>query len=132
VSDRPTIELPITLDGHPAESETTYTWAGPYILSLHTVLPQPDLALELHSTFIGHRGVPTTAVHLVLGPPGHEPVTSTAEHPHEQLNPAFAPRACAYEHAHQLIEILDSLAIHAAVNVPGEQAFAQLERVEQP
>jgi hypothetical protein len=53
VSDRPTIELPITLNGHPAESETTYTWAGPYILSLHTVLPQRGLALELHSTFIG-------------------------------------------------------------------------------
>ena len=130
--DRPTIELPINLDGQPAESETTYTWAGPYILSLHTVLPQRDLALELHSTFIGHHGVATIAVHLVLGPPGHVPVTITAEHPHEQLDPTFQPRACAYEHAHQLIEILDSLGIHAAVNIPGEQAFTQLERVEQP
>ena len=132
MSDRPTIELPIILDGQPAESETTYTWAGPYILSLHTVLPQHGLALELHSTFVGHQGVATTAVHLVLGPPGHTPVRITAEHPHEQLDPTFAPRACAYEHAHQLIEVLDNLDIHAAVNVPGEQAFAQLERVEQP
>jgi hypothetical protein len=132
VADRPTIDLPITLDGEPVESHSTYTWAGPYILSLHTVLPQPDLALELHSTFVGHHGVSTIVVHLVLGPPGHRAFTITGEHPREQLDPTFAPRACAYEHAHQLIEILDSLGIRGAVNITGEQAFAQLERVEQP
>ena len=132
MADRPRIDLPITLDGEPVESHTTYTWAGAYILSLHTVLPQPDLALELHSTFVGHNGVSTIVVHLVLGPPCHHAITITDEHPHEQLDPTFAPRACAYEHAHQLIEILDSLGIRGAVNIAGEQAFAQLERVEQP
>lgn len=132
MTDRPTIDLRITLDGDLVQSETTYTWAGPYVLTVHTVLPQRDLALELHSTFTGHQGVPTIAVHLVLGPPGHEPITITGEHPHEQLDPTFAPRACAYEHAHQLIEILDNLSIHASIAIPGEQAFAQLERVEQP
>jgi hypothetical protein len=86
----------------------------------------------LHSTFVGHHGVSTIVVHLVLGPPGQQAITITDEHPHEQLDPTFAPRACAYEHAHQLIEILDNLGIRGAVNIAGEQAFAQLERVEQP
>ncbi len=104
---------------------------GPYVLSVHTVIPQPDLAIELHSTFVGHRSVPTIAVHLVLGPPGRAPVTVTGEHPHEQLDPTFTPRACAYEHAHRLIELLAGLGIQASVNIPGEHAFAQLERVEQ-
>jgi hypothetical protein len=81
---------------------------GAHVLVLHTVLPRPDLALELHSTFTGHCGVPTRSMHLVLGSPGHAPVIVTAEHAHELLGPT-QPRGCAYEHAHQLIEVLSSL-----------------------
>ena len=35
------------------------------------MLPQQGLALEPHSTFIGHQDLATMAVHLVLVPPGH-------------------------------------------------------------
>jgi hypothetical protein len=46
VSDRRRITLDIKLDGHQAESETTCSWVGPYILAIVTVLPEPGLAME--------------------------------------------------------------------------------------
>lgn len=126
---RPQIDLDLTLGGVPAASETTYTWAGAHVLTLHTVIPRPDLALELHSTFVGHPGLGTHVVHLRLGPAGHEPSLTSADLDDAQLEPTYAPRACAYEHAQRLIEVLSDLGHRAAVTVPGEGAFDALERI---
>jgi hypothetical protein len=119
----------IVVDGIPAESETTCTWAGAHVLTVHTAIPRADLALELHSTFIGHSGVQTHVVHLTLGPPGHEATITAADHDEDHLDPTYAPRACAYEHAQHLIEVLGRLGSRASVNVPGERAFNGLERI---
>lgn len=126
---RPLIDLELTIDAEPVVSETTCTWAGAHILTVHTVIPRSDLALELHSTFVGHPGLRTHVVHLRLGPPGDEPTISSADVDDAQLEPTFAPRACAYEHAQQLIEILVGLGYRAGVTVVGENAFDALERV---
>jgi hypothetical protein len=64
------IDLELTIDGKSVVSERTCTWAGAHILTVHTAIPRADLALELHSTFIGHAGVDRDVVHLRLGPPG--------------------------------------------------------------
>jgi hypothetical protein len=101
------------------------------VLTVHTVIPCADLALELHSTFVGHSGVSTHVVHLTLGPPGREPTIAWADHD-DDLDPTYAPRACAYEHAERLIEVLSGLGHRAAVEVPGERAFDGLERVTRP
>lgn len=129
VHPRPQIDLDLTIDGASVDSETTYTWAGAHILAVHTAIPRADLALELHSTFVGHRGVPTHVVHLRLGPPGHEPTLTAADVEESQLEPTYAPRACAYEHAQRLIEVLSEFGYAATVNVPGESVFEALERV---
>jgi hypothetical protein len=129
VRSRPRIHLDLTIGGAPAYSETTYTWAGAHVLTLHTVIPRPDLALELHSTFVGHPGLRTHVVHLRLGPAGHEPLLASADLDDAQLEPTYAPRACAYEHAQRLIAVLSDLGHCAAVNVPGESAFDSLERI---
>jgi hypothetical protein len=123
------IDLDVTLDGADAESETTCTWAGAHVLTVHTVLPRRDLALELHSTFVGHPGLPTHVVHLILGPPGQEPSITADDHTGEHRDPTYFPRACAYEHAQRLLEILSALGHRAGVNVRGEGAFEALERV---
>lgn len=128
VNSRPRIDLQLRIDGEPALSETTCTWAGAHVLTIHTVVPRGDLALELHSTFIGHPGVPTHVVHLRLGPPGREPSIVAAEMGNPQVEPTYAPRACAYEHAQRLIEVLADLGHEVAVNVPGDAAFDALER----
>jgi hypothetical protein len=129
VRPRPRIDLDLTIGGAPAYSETTYTWAGAHVLTLHTVIPRADLALELHSTFVGHPRVRTHVVHLRLGPAGYEPSLTHADLDDGQLEPTYAPRACAYEHAQRLIEVLSDLGHCATVNVPGESAFDSLERI---
>ena len=129
VRSRPRIDLDLTIGSESADSETTYTWAGAHVLTLHTVIPRPDLALELHSTFVGHPGLHTHVVHLSLGPVGHDPSLTSADLDGEQLEPTYAARACAYEHAQRLIEVLSDLGQVAAVNVPGESAFDSLERI---
>ncbi|MGI8557003.1 MAG: hypothetical protein ACR2ND_01630, partial [Solirubrobacteraceae bacterium] len=109
MDSRPRIDLDLTIDGASAESETTCSWAGAHVLTVHTSVPRADLALELHSTFVGHPGLRTHVVHLRLGPPGHEPALVAADVDEAQLEPTYAPRACAYEHAQRLIEILSDL-----------------------
>jgi hypothetical protein len=128
VTSRPRIDLELRIDGEPTLSETTCTWAGAHILTIHTVVPRGDLALELHSTFVGHPGVPTHVVHLRLGPAGREPSIVAGDMGNPQVEPTYAPRACAYEHAQQLIEVLADLGHRVAVNVPGDAAFGALER----
>ena len=93
VSGRARIDVKLSLDGVRVQSETTYAWAGPYVLSVHTVIPQPDLAIELHSTFTGHPGTPTAVAHLTLGPPGHAPVLT----PRATTRGSLAGDGCVYD-----------------------------------
>ena len=67
--------------------------------------------------------------HLALGPVGHPASIEHIEDLEEQLDPAVDPRACAYDHAHQLIEKLSTLGYRAAVEID-ERTFTALERVE--
>lgn len=64
MSDRRTVTLEVKLNGRKVASETVCMWAGPYVLVIATTLPDPELAVEVHSTFVGHEGVPTLATHL--------------------------------------------------------------------
>jgi hypothetical protein len=129
VSDRRKITLDIKLDGRETESETTCAWVGPYILGIVTVLPEPGLAVEVNSTFVGHEGVPTCSTHLTLGPVGHAPFIVTAEHEYTSLDPTIRARECAYEHAQAVLESLKGLGYQVGVDVR-DDAFVELERVE--
>ena len=129
VRPRPPIDLDLTIDGGAVDGETTCSWGGAHVLTIHTVIPRADLALELHSTFVGHPGLRTHVVHLRLGPPGHEPSLTTVDADDGELEPTYAARSCAYEHAQRLIEVLSDLGHLAAVNVHSESAFDSLERI---
>ena len=112
---RARIDAKLSLDGAPVRSETTYVWAGRYVLSVHTVIPQPDLAVELHSTFCGHPGTPTAVAHLMLGPPGRAPVLACDEQPREDLP---VGDGCVYEHVMRFIELLRDLGREPSVELP--------------
>lgn len=129
MSDRRTVPLEVKLDGRKVASETVCTWAGPYVLVIATTLPERELAIEVHSTFVGHAGVPTLATHLNLGPVGHAPFTVTAEHEHADLDPKLKARECVYEHAGVVLETLKGLGYDARIDV-ADDAFGELERVE--
>lgn len=100
--------LPITfsLDGEPVESVTRLVRSGPYVLVLQTVMPQSGLAVELHSTFVGHNGVPTHATHLLLGPVGRHPHLVTRNDALGIVDPVNRPDSCVYAHCHELIDLL--------------------------
>jgi len=129
MSGRRTIALEVKLDQRPADSETTCMWAGPYVLVIATVLPERGLTAEVHSTFLGHAAVATRATHLILGPVGFAPLTTTAEHKHSDLDPTINARGCVYEHARLVLEILQGLGYEARIEVP-DDAFGELERIE--
>jgi len=96
---------------------------------ISTVLPQRGLAFELISTYVGYPGVATHVTHLTLGL-GQGPVIEHHEDQDADLDPALRPRACAYEHAQQLLERLSALGHHAGLRVR-EGTFLALEAVEQ-
>jgi hypothetical protein len=124
------IPLEVLIDERPCEAHSTYGWqGGGMVLTLSTVLPERGLALELISTYVGHPRTATVTTHLLLGPVGHQPQIRTAEHRHEHLDPVENPRACAYDHAEQLIESLHRLGREARVRL-ADASFVQLERVE--
>jgi hypothetical protein len=129
MSEHRTVPLAVTLDGRQIANETTCIWAGPYVLTIATMLPDQGLALEVHSTFVGHQGVPTCVTHLTLGPVGHDPVIAQVEHPHASLDPMLRARECAYEHVQIVLETLKQLGYEVAIDVP-DDAFEDLERVE--
>lgn len=129
MSERRTVPLAVSLDGRPLASETTCIWAGPYVLTIATALPDHALAIEVHSTFVGHQGVPTCVTHLTLGPVEHDPVIAQVEHPHASLDPVLRARECAYEHVQIVLSTLKGLGYEAAIDVP-DDAFEDLERVE--
>ncbi len=126
------IDLQITLDGRPAKSETRFTRAGAWVLTIASTLPGPDgPVVELHSTYVGHPGLRTRATHLQLGPDCGQSALLSAEHADdrqpEDCLVLFRPRDLAYDHAHRLLELLQQLGHTASVDIP-EHAFNALER----
>ena len=111
-------QLPITftLDGEPVETVTRLLRSGPYVLVMQTTLPQPGLAVELHSTFVGHSAAPTHAAHLLLGPVGHPPHLSTHDDAASIVDPVNRPDSCVYAHCHELIDLLAQRGLNLAVD----------------
>ena len=120
------IPLQIELDGKRVRSETVFTQAGAYGLTIMTTIARPDLPVELHSTYVGHPGTPTHATHLQLGPSAHRPRVDTSVLDEADVCVVFTPRNAVYDHAHELLALLRELGYHAAVHTDDE-AFRLLE-----
>jgi len=129
-NERGELPLQVLIDDREAETHSSYSYAaGGRALVISTVLPQRGLAFELISTYVGYPGVLTQVTHLAIGPVGYRPVIEHDEEDEGDLSPALRPRACAYDHAHQLIEHLCDVGFHAGLRVD-ERTFTALERVE--
>jgi len=86
------------------------------VLVLQTVMPQRGLAVELHSTFVGHSGVPTHTTHLLLGPVGWAPVVHARDDDSGIIDPVNRPDSCVYAHCHELIDLLAERGLSVAVD----------------
>jgi hypothetical protein len=122
------IPLTVTIDDRPCEAHSTYSWSGGgAVLTLSTVLPERGLAAEVISTYVGHADTPTIVTHLMLGPVGEPASIDTAQHAEEDLDPVESARECAYDHAQQLIELLNAAGHPVTVQLD-ELSFTELER----
>lgn len=76
VPGRPQIDLDLTIDGERAISETTCSWAGAHVLTVH---PRSRAPVSRSSSFEVRRppGCRTYVVHMRLGPPGQAPSITT-------------------------------------------------------
>jgi hypothetical protein len=113
---RDRVSITFTLDGERVESVTDLVRSGPYVLVLQTVMPQRGLAVELHSTFVGHHAVRTHASHLLLGPVGQPPRVITRDDASDIIDPVNQPDSCVYVHCHELIGLLAERGLDVTVD----------------
>lgn len=111
------VSLPIDIDDTPVAAETRVARAGAYVLVLSTVLPDRPLALELHSTYLGHPDHETLSTHLTLAADLDVPTTVGAVHDVATLDVLRQPRSCLYDHAMRLQELVERLGHTAAVHI---------------
>jgi hypothetical protein len=85
----------LAIDGAPLECATQLAYAGAYQLTLSSVVP--ELAVELHSSYLGHPDGETAVTHLQLQP--EEPPATVAElQPGRAMPVREARRLCLYDH----------------------------------
>ena len=118
---RTAIELPVDIDGRPAASETLQASLSPYVLTIGTTLP--TLGVSVYSTYHGHPGAPSVAVHLARAP-RRAPGTEVCEHSESMLPVIFARARCLRDHALRLQGVLIDLGYSAAVHLSDDAELA--------
>jgi hypothetical protein len=105
-------------------SETLLAGAGAYALTLSTNLR--DLAVELHSSYVGHMRAETTQVaELVLGIGEVGAETSARELRGVVVPVVYARRRCLIDHLERLQEVLEEGGFGAArIDVGAETLLA--------
>src|SRR3954452_15458100 len=88
----------VRLDGEAAWSETTATSAGPWALTLITVVP--EVGVRFISTYVGGERSATGATHALTHPGGGELVQH--EHSRDVLPVTHARARCLLDHAAEL------------------------------
>jgi hypothetical protein len=114
----------LAVDGRPLVCTSRLAYGGAYQLTVSTVVPA--LALELHSSYLGHPDGETAISHLQLRP-GEPPLTVTERRPGVSMPVREARRLCLYDHLAALRELV---AEHTGKPVSVEVADQALERVD--
>ena len=110
--------LELTHDGQSAASSTRELAAGPYTVVIATAIP--ELALRLHSTYIGSESSDSIVVHLELGASKDRPLAER-RYPHGDLPVVHARQRCLLEHAAHLQQLVTDLTgARVAIDVAGE------------
>ena len=118
---RAAIDLPIDIDGVRVRSETLQGSLSPYVVTIGTTLPAHGVSL--YSTYHGHPGASTLAVHLARAPL-RRPRTETEEHAEALLPVVFARTRCLHDHSLRVHELLSELGHHAAIHLSDAAEFA--------
>lgn len=111
---RTAIDLPIDVDGERVRSETLQASLSPYVLAIGTTLP--DVGVSVYSTYHGHPGAQTVAVHLARAP-RRRPETDVTERDEHFMPVVFARTRCLHDHALRLQEFLGSVGHAPAIHL---------------
>ena len=114
----------VRLDGEAAWSETTVTSAGPWALTLITVVP--ELGVRFISAYVGGERIATGATHALTRPGGGELIER--EHAREALPVTDARERCLLDHGAELQRALvATTGVQVAVDVPAAAAALAAE-----
>lgn len=116
------IPTEIAIDGEKVRSETLMSDVGAYVVVLGTTLA--DLAVDVHSVYVGHPKVRTQATHLLLTPDPQD--ATTVEHDHEAIPVTHARRRCLFDHLQQLQTLLEETGADAQIKIE-EEAITAVE-----
>lgn len=115
MSERLVVAIAGSVDGRAVRVATTFAGdTSPYVLVLSSALG--ELGVEAHSTYTGHMGAITRAVHLLLAP-GRAPQTVVRDHEEHAL-PVWAARGrCLLDHCAVVQELAASAGHALALDV---------------
>jgi hypothetical protein len=106
----------LSVHGRRVACTTRIAYAGAYQLTVWTIVP--ELAAELHSSYLGHPDGDTAVTHLQLRPE-EPPLTLISERPGAELPVREARRLCLYDHLAELRRLVsEATGLPAGVEVP--------------
>jgi len=108
----------------PLACTTRLAYAGAYQLTIWTIVP--ELATELHSSYLGHPDGKTAVAHIRLQPAG-PPVSTSELRPGYEVPVRETRRVCLYDHLAVLRELVgDATGKDATVDI-ADQALALVD-----
>lgn len=118
----------LTIDGALVASETRVVSAAAEVLVLSTSIAAAHAPFTLHSTYVGRRGQPTAATHLLLAPGTSGTVPEQRLHEAPDLPVAEDERQlCLYDHLQRLLAALTAHGHAASVDV-GDRSVSIVNR----
>jgi hypothetical protein len=109
----------VRIDARPVASRTRLLELGGYHVAISTVVLDPELPIEVHSSYLGHPGTTTRAAHLTIAPDSADSLL--AEHEHEQLPVTHARERCVLDHLQVLVEHATGLGRTLSVQTPDHE-----------
>jgi hypothetical protein len=105
----------VRLDDEATPSETTVSTAGPWAITLITVVP--EFGLRFISSYVGGETIPTSAVHALTYRAGGR--LEQREHVRDELPVTHARDRCLLDHALELqAALVEHTGARVAVDVP--------------
>ncbi len=114
----------LAVDGRRLPCTTQLAYFGAYHLTISTVVP--ELAVELHSSYLGHPDGESAIAHLQLQP-GKSPETFTELQPGRALPVRENRRLCLYDHLAMLRQLVTDAAGGTVTVDVADQALALVD-----
>lgn len=121
------IPITVRLAGLDAPAATRMVSASAHVLVLTTTITSPRAPYSLHSTYVGQRGEPTAATHLLLAPLIEPELTQRRHDAHQLPVAEDERRLCLYDHLQHLLAALVRGGHEPQIDV-ADQSIALVDR----